>query len=250
LETVLDFLLNLFLLVVAIGLTCLASSWTLLRGFRPRTAVLTGAAVMALLASVILMLGLLGQNAGPVATLHQQFEESWKMIVQRWFVGVPKDKIGVFKTVYDKYVFMAFPAWLAISCLLAGFLAYYLSSTLLFRATARVPKPLAFREWVVPEPLVFGLIVGGLLKIFTPENSWADIAGDNLLIFFTGLYTLGGFSIVSFFLNKWRLPGFLRFVSYVVLLNLVIESICAIGVLDVWLDFRKIKKTTPEEQPS
>jgi hypothetical protein len=109
---------------------------------------------------------------------------------------------------------------------------------------------LAFREWVIPEPLVFGVIAAGLLKLIAEENTWKETVGNNLAVFFGGLYILGGLSIVSFFLNKWRVPAVLRFISYAVLLPIVWESFCAIGVLDVWLDFRKIKKTAVEGKPA
>jgi uncharacterized protein YybS (DUF2232 family) len=78
------------------------------------------------------------------------------------------------------------------------------------------------------------------------ENSPMDILGNNFLVFFVGLYTLSGLSIVSFFFHKWRLPAAIRILSYLVLLNLIFETICCFGVLDVWFDFRKLKSSPKE----
>ena len=71
------------------------------------------------------------------------------------------------------------------------------------------PSPCLFRQWVIPEPLVFGFIAGALLKISVkflslPEDNWVDILGSNLLVFFGSLYIMGGFSIIAYYLQKWK----------------------------------------------
>jgi uncharacterized protein YybS (DUF2232 family) len=161
-------------------------------------------------------------------------------------LGFQAENIEMMKVITQKYIFWSFPAWAAVSCLVAGLLAYYLASSILSRVTPRVSKPMAFREWAVPEFMVFGLIVGGILKLIFKENSPMDIVGNNLLVFFAALYTLGGLSIVSFFFHKWRLPIFVRILGYVFIFQLVFETVCAIGVLDIWFDFRKMKPASPE----
>ncbi len=123
-------------------------------------------------------------------------------------------------------------------------ITWFLSS--LPELTTRVPKAMAFQEWVIPEPLVFGLIVAGILKIVAGEKIWLDILGSNLLVFFSVVYVLGGFSIVSFFLHKWRLPATVRVLSYLILVQLPLDTVCALGVLDIWFDFRKLKTRQPE----
>jgi len=248
---VVESFIRLVLLLGLIGLVSIVSAWALSRGYRPATVVLLGSSSMALLIAALFLIGQLGQKEGFEASLHQYFENSGKQNEQ-WMAQShwTPENIAYFKTFFQKYITMAFPAWLALNSLIVGFLGYYLSSAVLSRTTKRVPRAKAFREWVVPEPLIFGLIAAGLLKLYAPDNSWREVVGNNLLVFFGGLYILGGLSIASFFLTKWRLPRVLRFLSYIVLLMTVWESICAIGVMDVWLDFRKIKKSALEGKPS
>lgn len=246
-DVALDLFIKLVLLLVLVGLTCLAASWALLRGLKPRVVVLAGAVTLALFFIGLFFLMQSSLDQGLVPTFQKYFDKAWNHQTQ-WLSGqgASADRIGMFKEVYEKYVVQSFPAWVALNCLVMGLLAYYLSSAILLRVTPKVSKAVAFREWIVPEPLVFGLIAGAILKLVFRENSLMDIVGNNLLVFFVGLYTLGGLSIISFFFHKWRLPSALRILSYLVLLNLIFETICCFGVLDVWFDFRKIKTAAPQ----
>ena len=228
-------------------MTSLAAAWALLRGFKPRAVVLTGTLTLTLFLAALFLLVQSNLKQDTLPLFQNYFNETWNHQAQ-WLKdsGFGQDKIDLFKEIYQKYIFYSFPAWLVVNCLFMGLLAYYLSSSILSRVTSRVSKPIPFREWVVPEPLVFGLIVGGLLKIVFKENAPMDILGNNFLVFFVGLYTLSGLSIVSFFFHKWRLPLAIRILSYLVILNLILETICCFGVLDVWFDFRKLKSAPKE----
>jgi uncharacterized protein YybS (DUF2232 family) len=247
LDLALDIFIKLGVVIVFMGMTSLAAAWALLRGFKPRTVVLTGTLTLTLFLAALFLLVQSNLKQDSLPIFQHYFDDTWNHQSQ-WLKdsGFAQDKIDLFKEIYQKYIFYSFPAWLVVNSLFMGLLAYYLSSSILSRVTTRVSKPIHFREWVVPEPLVFGLIVGGLLKIAFKENSPMDILGDNFLVFFVGLYTLSGLSIVSFFFHKWRLPAAIRFLSYLVLLNLIFETICFFGVLDVWFDFRKIKSVPVE----
>jgi uncharacterized protein YybS (DUF2232 family) len=229
----------------------LSTAWALLKGLRPRSAVLTGAATMALLAAALFFLGHgeRGQGPGSLRGYFSQdtFEQEWKVDSQAAVkMGVSQERMDGFKEDYRKYFYNLFPAWVAVWCLTWGLLAYYAASFALARLTLRVPKAKAFREWVVPEPLIFGLIASGLAKVLAPKGEWLDLLGSNLLLFFAALYLLGGLSIVSFFFHKWRLPATLRVLSYVLLVQLTLDPLCILGVLDVWFDFRKLKSAPPE----
>lgn len=243
-----DFFIKSAVMLAFLGIACLAAVWALLKGLKPRSVILVGTLTLCLLLVAIFLLMQSAYKQDTLPALHQYFTDAWTHQSQ-WLKesGFSQDKIDLFKDIYERYIFQAFPAWLAVNSLLLALLAYYLCSSLLSRVTRKVVKPISFRDWVVPEPLVFGLITGGLFKVIPFfANGPLDILGSNLLVFFIGLYTLSGLSIVSFFFHKWRLPPALRILSYLLLLNLVFETICFFGVLDVWFDFRKLKRTTPE----
>ncbi|HTC19956.1 MAG TPA: DUF2232 domain-containing protein [bacterium] len=233
-------------------LTSLASAWALLRSFKPRQVVLTGAFAMLLMALAVSIIGRPDQKENPLVSFQQyfteqHFEDEWQADYQTAVkMGAPQDKLEGFKDDYKQYFYNLLPSWIASGCLVFGLIAYYLVSFILSRVTTRVPKAMPFQEWVLPEPLVFGLIAAGIIKVVARQNVGLDLLGGNLLVFFTVIYVLGGFSIVSFFLHKWHLPATLRILSYLILVQLPLDTVCALGVLDVWFDFRKLKRPRTE----
>ena len=251
-DIALDLFINLVFLLLLVGLTCLTASWTLLRGFKPRSVVLAGSATLALFFAGLFFLIQTAQKPEAVPVLQKYFDESWDQAAKMLTANsVSPENINTIKILYQKYGVSAFPAWLGVNCLAAGLLAYYLASAVLSRVSTKVSKAVAFREWMIPEPLVYGLILGALFKLVFKENSAMDIVGNNLLVFFVSLYTLGGLSIVSFFFNKWKFPPAIRILNYVVIFfvfNIIFESICFCCVLDIWFDFRKLK--SPNSEPT
>jgi uncharacterized protein YybS (DUF2232 family) len=247
LQSVLVILLTAVFLLFILAVSSLASTWGLLRGMRPGQAVLAGALGAALFWAVIFIFIQGGDTTNVSQLVQKAIEQVEQTQVPKPFNASP-ESTRLYQEFVKNYMILSFPGWIASMCLVLGLLSYYLSSVMLSRVTSRVTGPVAFSQWVIPEHLVFGLLAGGILKLteqWLKLGSWADIVSNNLLVFFLALYSLGGLSIVSFFLHKWRLPAILRLLSYVVLLQMF-ETVCALGVLDVWFDFRKLKSPPPE----
>jgi hypothetical protein len=249
---ILDLLLDLGVTLVILATVCLAVAWTLLKGWRPLPAVLAGSLTKGLFSMGLFFLGLAGGKEGALAAIQKyfdpaQFESDWTKALQVMSEkGLDTQKLLPFKEFIEKYIYFASPAMEAFWCLVWGLLAYYAVSAFLNRITTRIPRASSFRVWIVPEPLIFGLITAGLLKMVAKENGWIDILGDNLVVFFLGLYTLGSLSIISFFFYKWRLPAMLRILGYAFVFLFSYSLIWCLGVLDVWFDFRRIKSPPPE----
>lgn len=98
-----------------------------------------------------------------------------------------------------------------------------------------------FKDWRLPEPLVWPLIACGLL-VFSSAQSF-DTLGLNGLIILGTLYFLQGLAVMTALFTKWSVPGPIRFM---VTLLLIIQAygfilIALLGLADVWADFRKPK---------
>lgn len=242
--------------LLLVSVPSLAVAWALLKGLKPRAVLAVGMLALALYLAFGFLADFSGKPAEGVATLRGSYDQMWqarsKALAEE---KVPQDQIDQEKVFFERYFFCCLPAWSGLLCLLVGLVSYYALAVLLSRVTARVSKPIPFRDWVVPDFLVFGLIAGGLLKILPVGNPWAEVTADNLLVFFLGLYTLEGFSLVSFFFNRLRMTPAFRVLSLATLLGYmfyyseVFLTLCAIGVLDVWFDFRKWKKPSLEQTP-
>jgi uncharacterized protein YybS (DUF2232 family) len=245
--------LDALLVAVVFTVAGLASTWALLRGFHSRWVVFAGTLGAVLFVAACFF----STQTGASDSVTQ-----WQNLFETWFAaqspallksGLTPETIDLLKTITLKYFFFSMPAWIAVGCLIAGLVSYYLASALLLRITVRVERPLAFRFWVLPEFSIFGLIIACLLKLklFTTENSFGDLVGDNLLVFFIGFYALGGLSIVSFYFHKWRLPVFWRIVSYFMMFQFFLQAaalVACLGILDVWFDSRKLKSIPSEEK--
>jgi uncharacterized protein YybS (DUF2232 family) len=97
-----------------------------------------------------------------------------------------------------------------------------------------------FKDWQLPDILVWGLIIGigALLFLDEPLNT----AGLNLIVVLTALYFLQGLAVLASLLNRWALPLPLRILIYIFFTfqTLGVISMVLLGVADTWADFRKL----------
>ncbi len=246
-DILLSLLFKLATVLVFLGLASLSVYWALLRNLRPTLAILMGAGMILIYIGFPFVTDWVGHKTDTWVELQQSFEQ----ICQDKAKSMTDEKmapadIAAILDLLKKYFLFCFPAWLIAGSLFTGFLAYYLVSSVGSRFTMRIPPPQPFWQWVVPEPLVFGLILGGGLKLLAGENSHLEIVADNLLVLFLALYTFAGLTITSYYFKKWRFSWLLRLLSYVLLFELTFNAVCILGVMDIWLDFRKLKKPTTE----
>ena len=95
-------------------------------------------------------------------------------------------------------------------------------------------------SWRVPEPFVWVGIISGFLVLIGSSEIY--VAGLNSVILCGLIYALQGFSICSYFMLKWNVSIFFKLFFYVVLLcqSFALVLLAALGVVDVWADFRKL----------
>jgi uncharacterized protein YybS (DUF2232 family) len=99
--------------------------------------------------------------------------------------------------------------------------------------------------WKAPERIVWFVIASGLILLLPVGD--LKLAAINLLIVTGTIYFLQGVAIVAFYLERWKLPVYVKgFVYAVVFLQqLASMATVALGLFDVWFDFRK-----PREKPA
>lgn len=97
-----------------------------------------------------------------------------------------------------------------------------------------------YRNWQLPEKLVWGVIVMAVVALAPIE---VRAVGINCLILLGIVYCFQGVSILVFFMNKWNVPLLLRSFFYVMIIfqSLGTLILLFVGLADIWLDFRKQK---------
>jgi uncharacterized protein YybS (DUF2232 family) len=102
------------------------------------------------------------------------------------------------------------------------------------------PEPPLF-HWVAPEWLIFALLGAGIL-ILVPVSGMRFV-GLNLLLVLAVLYFAQGLAVVANWFHRLGLPRPLRVVGYpLMFLNPVFFVIIILGLMDLWLDFRRLHR--------
>ena len=250
-----EVLIGLAMVAALTGVAGMASAWALMRGLKGWPVIIAAS----LSAAAVLAVWLLSDNHWDAASAWGAVEKYLSTArdteMSRWSkAGIQPANVEVFRHLYTQYIVLSFPAWLLLTCLVLGMFSSSLTASLLSRATPGVERFRPFKEWVIPEPLVFGFLVGCFLKLFRKEgiadHHLQNLTADNLLVFFMGLYTVGGLCVISHFFHKWRFPFMVRLLGYFLLFNLASMAAACFGILDIWFDFRKIKTSVPREVAS
>jgi uncharacterized protein YybS (DUF2232 family) len=103
------------------------------------------------------------------------------------------------------------------------------------------PEPPLY-YWSPPEWLIFVLLGSGFLLLI--PVSGLRLISLNLLLVLALIYFCQGMAVVAAWFNRLRLPRFLRLVGYALLfLNPLFILIITLGLMDLWLDFRRLRQS-------
>jgi Predicted membrane protein (DUF2232) len=137
------------------------------------------------------------------------------------------------------------PGILTCITLLITWFTMAIGNRMLHKNSGSGPWP-EYRFWVLPEKLVWILIVAAILVVVPMEPG--RTIGLNVLMVSTLLYCFQGTAIMLFYFSKWKVPLFLRTLIYVLLFFQTFGVILLgiLGVADVWTDIRRLKSAKQE----
>lgn len=120
-----------------------------------------------------------------------------------------------------------------------------LNLLLLRKASARLPEPLPVGEFILfknPEQLVWVLIAAGFAMLV--PNPLVTTAALNVLVVTISLYFIQGMAVIAHLFTRIAVPRFARVLFYLVLTlqPYLAVAIAALGIFDIWGDFRSPKK--------
>jgi uncharacterized protein YybS (DUF2232 family) len=115
--------------------------------------------------------------------------------------------------------------------------------------TMSLPPPLDdFKGWRAPERMVFALILGGFgTYVF---QGGLQIVAINILMVVCLIYFFQGLSIVAFWFDRKSVPLAMRIVVYTLmgLQQYLVVVVAAVGLFDLWFDYRKLKGAQQENE--
>lgn len=97
--------------------------------------------------------------------------------------------------------------------------------------------------WSPPDKTVFLAIAAGGMSLI--PGTVIRTLGLNMMFVVGTIYSLTGFCIMHYFFTRARLPIFVRWAAYILLLlqPFLISGVALLGVFDLWFDFRKIRRS-------
>jgi uncharacterized protein YybS (DUF2232 family) len=206
--------------------------------------VLVATASVLLIGFVILAVAGLRKNMGPLEMVYAYVEDSLRQtmaVYENTGIGPEGAKeIRAYLDVVREAISKVYPSLLIIG---TGFVVWFniIVSRPLFRLRNIAYPPYgALDRWRTSDLMVWGVIASGF-SLFFPLP-WIKLLAMNVLIVMMAVYVFHGLSILLFFLNKYRVPPWIRFGVYFLILfqQIFVIGLAMAGLFDQWVDFRRI----------
>lgn len=200
--------------------------------------VLAGVAAWCLgIASVALLA--YGNVAAVVAAAREHLTKSVDLALSMYAsVGAPENTLALLAAERDTVVtglLEILPALMVLTVALA-----VMANLLLLRRWTGVAPTVNLQLWRTPDALIWVLIATGF-GMFLPAPLLVLLA-KNLFAIVLGCYFCQGLAIVSYYLERLRLPRGIRIAGYVIIAvqHVVTAMVLALGVFDLWGNFRRL----------
>lgn len=93
-----------------------------------------------------------------------------------------------------------------------------------------------FRLWKSPEWLVWPTIFSGIFLLWD-VGQFSEVA-VNCFKFLMAIYAIHGLSVLSFFLDTWKIKGIFRTLAFLISVFVMMPFVLSLGFFDLWFDFR------------
>lgn len=242
--------------LLSFGLMAVGTAEGLRRQWKPEQSVLLGGLLPLVAVSLVTAFYFVRVGKDPITVIETYLKGSMsdaaKVYAQFGLTEMAQTINSVSDTVIYNLVRLLPGITIATSLFQAAF-CYGFSRALLSRnpgpATPSLDRT-TLAQWHAPDVWIWGLIVG--LSLIMVPNKIAWFAGWNAAIIYSMLYLTQGVGIVDHYLRKGRIQPFMRGAIHALILALPsIVFVIALGVVDIWADFRKLRgPATPDESGS
>jgi uncharacterized protein YybS (DUF2232 family) len=190
------------------------------------------------------------KNMGPMEMIHAYMQGSMHQTVEVYEnMGAGPDSARAFReylTIVMDIISKIYPSLLIVG---TGFVVWFniIVSRPLFQMRNLVyPSYGALDRWRSPELMVWGVIAAGFSLFLSQPH--IRLLATNALIVMMAVYVFHGLSILVFFLNKYRIPPWIRFGVYFLILfqQIFIIGLALAGLFDQWIDIRRIHSRNKE----
>lgn len=237
------------LFLLGFGLMALGLSEGMLRDLRTEATIIAGSALPLTALLILLVPYVMQSGKDPVALIETYLRTSLADVRKLYTDAGVHEVAQMLDTLSDTivhYLVRFLPGIILTTTVMQAAGCYGLARALILRK--RPDLPLASRPalpfWHAPDPWVWPLIaILGLIAVAS-RGSAAWFVGLNLSFLFLFVYAAQGIAVLEYYYRKARIPLLLRSLMHAVILALpTVVAVIAIGVVDIWADFRKVRVT-------
>jgi len=234
------------ILILGFGLMAIGTAEGMRRGFRPESAALLGGLLPMAALSIVAAYYFVHNGKNPVTAVETYLQASISeaaAIYTKFGLTEMAAAVTAVSDSFIHYLVRLLPGIAIATSVIQAACCYGFSRAIIMRRPEPNPLPsgTTLAAWYAPDAWVWGLIVT-LVLVMVPGKA-VQITGWNLAILFALLYLTQGIALVEHYLRKARLKAFVRGLIHTIILVLppVIAGVIAIGVVDIWADFRKVR---------
>ena len=215
--------------------------------------------IMMLVSSLVVAAGFFFLIHLQASSLHQGFFETLKKPVQenvkmalQNYPGISGTEAKEMERVFQKMLSLLIvlvPVLIVIGSWLILMVNFYLVDRLHLVPGRRILGDFERNTWRVPDHFIWLVIIPGFGVFFL--HGTPRIVSLNVLIAALTVYFFQGLCIINYYFAQKEVPAFIKALIYFTLfvIQIVAAMVVLLGLLDMWMDFRKIFHKKPEEAP-
>jgi uncharacterized protein YybS (DUF2232 family) len=233
-----------------LGLMAIGTAEGMHRRLRTESIVALGGLLPIAGAGIVLAYYLAHMGKNPVAILEGHLRDSIAEAAKLYSNLGLKEMASAVTSVSDSfvhYLVRLFPGITVAAFLIQSACCFGIARAAILRKSGTVPIPSqpSLAAWHAPDAWVWGLITA-LALIMVPKET-ARLIGLNCAIVFSVVYLVQGIAIVEHVLRKARIQAVARSLIHALILALPsIVFVMALGVVDIWADFRKVRRAVQQ----
>jgi|GEM_PF-1438087 len=190
-------------------------------------------------------------NQGFFETLRKPVQENIKMALQS-YPGLTGTEVQEMQAMFQKMLSLLIvlvPTLIVIGSWLILMVNLYLLDRLHLVPGREILRDFDLNTWRAPDHFIWLVILPGF-GVFLSHGTLRVIA-LNVLIAALTVYFFQGLCIINYYLARKNVPPFIKAMIYFTLfvIQIVAVMVVLLGLLDMWMDFRKIFHKRPEETP-
>ena len=233
-------------LLLCFGLMAVGTAEGLRRQWKPEATALVGGLLPVAALTIVATRFFLYTNKNPVTFIEKFFKDQ-RALAAKLYTDLKLTEVAAAVSAvpdtFIHYLVLLLPGIVVTSMILLALASFVLAVRIITRKPGSAPAITvpSLAHWHAPDVWVWGLIV--TLGLILVPNETVKFTGWNLAILYSLIYLVQGISLVEHYLRKARVHSLVRGLIHAIILALppTVACVMALGVVDIWADFRKVR---------